>query len=483
MINSHLIKTLKILREKDLKELDLFLKSPYHNTNSNASRLFNILKEEYPSFNNVKKLSKEKVFQKLFGRSVPFNKNKLHIIMHHLNKLVKDFLGHEALKNNELHKKIFYLEYVAQSDIHHQLIEEIKTFIQEIKEKPILNENHHLLLCKLLLKLQSQPNTNRYHANLEEPILHLYFHFLINWIRLYAEQLNKNKILKKETKLLGQDQILHVIENSKVIHSPSILSFLAISKLHLNKMDYFDVKDIIFSNWGQLEEELKKDLILHLINVAIQKNRNGTHSFMAELWELYLVGLDEKLLITNNRISDIMFVNITSTAAGLFKLDWAESFKKKYNKYLEPSKRVNALQLASAYIYFFKAKHENAPSYYIDCINELSVMGRITMERFTLRAHCLRIRAAFEQYLASNLSSEKFDSALESFSRFLYRQDNLNHEPYFRMIKVLKQLKSLNKVGLKKKDKKEDQKRINFEFEKGLPFSNWFEEKIGALSE
>ena len=64
IFTSKFVKIIKTLSEDELKSFELWLKSPWCNSNKNLIRLLEKLRKYYPAFEG-KNLSKEKLFQQV----------------------------------------------------------------------------------------------------------------------------------------------------------------------------------------------------------------------------------------------------------------------------------------------------------------------------------------------------------------------------------------------------------------------------------
>ena len=64
VFSSKFVRLLKTFTSEELKSFEMWLQSPWCNSNKNLIRLFQVLKKYYPDFGN-EKLSKEKLFKKV----------------------------------------------------------------------------------------------------------------------------------------------------------------------------------------------------------------------------------------------------------------------------------------------------------------------------------------------------------------------------------------------------------------------------------
>src|SRR5438034_704455 len=104
MRDTNLIQLLKTLNKNEFKEFEKFVKSPFYNEGRNYENFFQILKKNYPDFDQDS-ITKEKIFNQLYPGK-PYNDEIIRKIISNLLKLAKQYLSITGLKREPF--KIFY---------------------------------------------------------------------------------------------------------------------------------------------------------------------------------------------------------------------------------------------------------------------------------------------------------------------------------------------------------------------------------------
>ena len=200
------------------------------------------------------------------------------------------------------------------------------------------------------------------------------------------------------------------------------------------------------------------------------------------------MGIANNLVTENDNISDVVYVNMIAAAAVVNQIGFAKDLVVLYKPYLKPKFAQFTKALAMAYIYFYEAKWAENPMYLEKCLEELSLykQSRSPIERFTLRAHCIRLRAIYDLYYTYHgrrIDLDSFDKARDSFERYLDRNKASNMISYRNFLKVISRLAHIyfenehfSDYHTKKTRLKMDIKQIEH-----LLFRDWFLEKVEAL--
>ena len=123
MHNYPVIKTLRIFSKQDMKEFDLFVQSPFFNTNQSVIKLFEQIKKHYPEFDD-KMPDKRSLFEKSFGK-IKYDDSFMRVTLFRLLELAKEFLVHRNLKRNHLLKETILLDELNYCDLYDSMLKSI----------------------------------------------------------------------------------------------------------------------------------------------------------------------------------------------------------------------------------------------------------------------------------------------------------------------------------------------------------------------
>ena len=126
-----LIKLLSTFSVLEWTRFGRFVKSPYHNTNSQIISLYIILKKTFP-FEKLKDLERERIYKKVYGKE-SFKLSKFQNLCSDLYELATDFMVDVHLKKEKRKKKKVIIDALSERNYElfrgasQQLIKEVET--------------------------------------------------------------------------------------------------------------------------------------------------------------------------------------------------------------------------------------------------------------------------------------------------------------------------------------------------------------------
>lgn len=412
MLKNSLIDILKVLKKKEIKDLNDFVISPFHNKNKNVVRLFNILKKYYPEFDSVK-LNKETIYAKIFP-GIKYNDNTMRSLIFGLSNIVMEYLAVNSLRKNEFDAKRYaaleFLERGADS-LFLKSIEKAKDLL---KVTPV---NKHLTYLDdfLLLNLMYAYSGERHILQGIEEITG-YSNILINFFLYHLLDINSFIINKKNivsfnynARLL--DEILNYIETNDFEGEPLILLKYYILKLSIDNSDtgcYYKIKNILKTDFASINHNDKYNAYILLQNVSVNNWQEGKEEFKNELAEIYDMMLSKGIYAggSDEFMSHLLYKNIAAFMLNLNKLKWVENFINEYKDRLEPKNKESAYRFSRARLAF-------AGKRYSDC---LELLSKVTYEDISYKME-VKVLAIKTHYELGNY--ETILSSLDSFRHFL----------------------------------------------------------------
>jgi len=101
MQNSKLISLLRTLKKEELKALDKFLQSPYHNSSQKLLTFFRLINKHYKNDFTNSRLDKEKIFKKLYPNAPVYQDSNIRNLMALLKQQIEQFLFIEMVQKEE----------------------------------------------------------------------------------------------------------------------------------------------------------------------------------------------------------------------------------------------------------------------------------------------------------------------------------------------------------------------------------------------
>lgn len=420
MTSSKLIFFLRQLDEKEMKSLKKFIHSPYFNTKKKLRDFFDYLYLLYPEFPQ-QQLDKKWVWQKLSpGKEI--NVKKMTDLMSEMTILVQKFLTMEAIQNDEkLFRSVTILAF-REKNIVNFFVDEISKVEQIIDSKKELTSTNQLLRYLLKKENYYHPLTSKNPPAgelLEVANKHLEHFFLSSKLKLVLEMKNRNRVFSESLNVsldsLNEvydlenhvDPLVKTYYNIILFHERGDLSLLPmINSLLMKYMSSFFKED--------------KIIILHsLINQISYVYHSGVPILVHELLKYFKQGLNEQIFISANKMKHTTFLNITVTGAAAADFQFLDTFIETYQSFILEKVRSDTIALSEIYRTFHKKQFEQT-------VEMISQLNYTKLPEFEYRMRNLEIRCYFEMHLHDISYQELLTSRLQSFTKYLSRNETLS---------------------------------------------------------
>ena len=166
------------------------------------------------------------------------------------------------------------------------------------------------------------------------------------------------------------------------------------------------------------------------LNYCIKKLNQGSHQFLEEYFNVFVILLEKELLITDGELSPWHFRNIVTAALRLGKFEWTANFIKDSQSLLPASMKDNAVSFNLAMLYFYQKKH--------DKVIELLRSVEYDDLSYNLNSKSMLLQTYYELD-----EIEPLYSLMETFRTYLNRHKNFpasRRAPYLNLIKFTRQL-------------------------------------------
>lgn len=350
MENSTLVKLLRSLKNKELKDFEKYISGRYINHNVPVDLYHHLSK--YLFQQGCEELSKEYISK--------------HIIVAADNKRI----GSEASKIRGWLEDFLLLKFLEQKEMKKQRQQLLADVYQQRK---ILNRRNNIIE-KLLVDTEKETKEADDYWTLSQLYHQQYVVSHKEYMRanksskhlLSAAQENLDflyiqRSLQFKCELLCRNQIF---DEQNEVELPEIANELKVNPtiqayyLHLlmlqslNVETYRTAKDYLFNKLGHIHLLDAKRCFSYLINALAKIIRSNQQQYTRETLDLYKKGIAHKILLNHETISSIRFNNILNLAALHSDFDWAYQFIKEYKSYLEKEERIPTVALAKASLLF-----------------------------------------------------------------------------------------------------------------------------------
>ena len=473
MLKSKLIEILKTISFKDLNRLDAYLHLPIYNKNEKVLDLYNIIKQEYPSYNNNTVLEKENIIKQLFP-SQQKQDVALRVVMSQLTKLVEDFFTIDCLQEDfEQYKSEIYLKSLVKKGLNGLFRKELDEAIKkstEQKEQIIPNFLHQHELTKQSFNYNVINNNRLQESGLQQVLDTLDVLYIASKLKYACAALNRQDVLGEKFNFTLIDEILLLLQQRPDLEN----NFITIYKNILNLLKsgdetyYKKIKQLISKNSDILSDDDKRDIYAWLTNYCTKKIKSGQDKYLHEIFDLYKVMLAEQMLLVDNFFMPNHYKNIVITALKLKEYDWTQDFIYRYATKLPLDIRETVFNYTLAALHFDRKEYNEA----LLCLMKINRIDPY----YGLNYRALLCKTYYElsEFMALNAN-------LESFRVFVLREKQLseyNNLSYKNFINVLKRL-----IRCKEKKKKTTDNLIaEMSSMEPLVHKQWLLEKIQELN-
>lgn len=475
-----MISLLKTFSEEEWKHFSLFLQSPYFNRSPAVLRLFGYLSRFRPGLDSPK-LSKEKAFAAAYGKKQAYRESKANDLMYKLKGLAEAFLAHDELKSRSALREQQLAGLLSRRPGAYSHFEKAaKKALQQTARHPESLEKHWALLWLNHLAFhhpEKPADLGRQPESIIKAMEELDQLYLYAKFRYSTELLSRKKFLEEQPAIFLLDACLEAVNQGLDCHSIIQLHYW-LAKLSggtSNGYVYQKAKQLLQANLKELGPIEKLSAYLHLINYVIGRSNEEAEPWAKKLHDLYLLGLDERILTHGNTLSKSTFLNIAINAAALREFRFASSFIIDYKEYLLPEVQEEAFLLALAYLRFHEGRYAEA--------NQLLQQAPYASPDFRIRSFSIRARCLYQFFIADDTYEDTLLSCCKQFYYYLkndVRWANEKKERYLNFIVVAEQLvdfKTARKTGPKYQ---EALKQLIAEKEP-VYLKEWLLEKIGTL--
>ena len=365
MVKSALVELLKTFSEEDWKRFELFLKSPYFNRSKLVLRLFRFLQRFQPSLDSHR-LTKERTFAAVYGKKEPFRESKLNDLMYSLKGQAETFLAHQALDGQPARMQYQLALSLAQRPVPYPMFEKVaRQAVDAVARQPESLDKHwtilwlhHLMYHHLDRPAAHDAPPQDLHRAMEE----LDQLFLYGKFRYSAELLSRRRYLEEEPDLFLLNQCLEAMANGFDHHYLIELHYWLV-RLYSDESSetaYWQAKELLQRHVQQMGPVEKMSAYLILLNHTIRRSNAGQESWAREMLEWHKLGLAEGFLFHKGQILASTFMNIAINAAALKEFAFTSAFIAKYQTYLNPEEREEAVIMSRAYLFFHQCRFADA---------------------------------------------------------------------------------------------------------------------------
>ncbi|MEO8209483.1 MAG: hypothetical protein ABI840_02895 [bacterium] len=366
MIKSSVISILKTFSDEEVNSFTDFLNSPFHNKNENVIKLFVILKEYHPGYDD-ESLSKEKLFKRIFG-NLKFKEYHIRNLFSDLNILAEKFLQFIHINANYTYEKLLIEEF-NKRDIKEAMDKKIRLLEKKVNSEKSRDHQYYtnkvfVYEAKSFLTVDKTLTDNFRNEQLLSTIkffmisiMEFYFYFIVeeqrvkikhdfNFLKLMLNYIKEHLDEFKESPLL-------------IIFYYLLSSFFEIN----NDEKYFLKAKTLFGKYFLILTKIdQKNIYSVLQTYCINKIDKGIHSYNKELLGILLEMLKFNVISHKDtgNININLFRNILILCVTIKEINILKKFIGDYIKLVDPESRSSLSAYSYAHLDFLQKNYEKA---------------------------------------------------------------------------------------------------------------------------
>ena len=419
MHNSKLIQLMASLDKAEVVRFLEFVTSPYFNKRKEQVVLAKYLKKYHPDF-PPERFEKDTIFKLLFPVA-RFDLKRLRYEMSYLTKLLEDFLAIQYFQDNQFQKGYHLLESLNDKKLDKYFNQTFKKLDSQAAEEKEKNARHYLqlhLLNDLADDHFSQKRERKFDIKIQDASHFLDLFYLSQKLRYSCNMIDRQKFLAIQYKIDFQDELHSMLEK---VDFEGIEDIEVYDKLFhaIDKEDeeqyFFEIVDLLKKNSDHLWKEDQKEIFMHLINYCARKIRRGNEGYVETALELYLIGIQSKVLFIEGFLSPWTFKNIISLGLRSKRYEWVKDFINEYGEAIKPQFRRDALNFNLADLSFHQNEFRETLSY-LNMLNYSDIY-------YTLNGRVLLLKTYFHLEELNPLLS-----GIASFTIYLKRNNQITKD-------------------------------------------------------
>lgn len=451
ILESKLVKVLKVISPREMLQVGKFMHSPFFCPDKKAVQLFDLLKKGHPKFSE-KTFNKHLIDSKLFSHKksmVLLTKSelqKLRLTASYLLQRVYDYFWIKASGDYSLFQHWMLLLALDERDIkidQKRLFEKYMGKLRQLSSPTAKDYLGMYLISDFeLIHIESRLQER----DIGTPLKYLDNFFLIEKLKHFcvALQLQIDASGVDYASLCEQfilnETFVYFEKNRNKSFLASSYYYLLKSLVAYIKEDYKGAS-VYYRHAKKLRRHLLtqisddkddisitfQDELINIYNISLSicnhLSRSLTSYYEYELFEMYQERLTYKLLYFNGFLHPHHFKNIITLALRLEKSDKAEELIHTYAKEVAPIYRKDVYAYNLAHVFLFKGKYSE--------VHKLLSQLRFIDPLYNVGSRAIRLKAYCMAFLSQKAEQaeiyEDFLRERYNFIRFLDRDDKLSN--------------------------------------------------------
>lgn len=368
MKSSKFIQVLSTLNESEFKDFEKIAVQSFYN-NEKMLSFIEFLSFHYPDFEE-ESISKINAFKYVYKDGEEFKDIRIREMLSALNKIVKDFLVFNELRNSDFYYELDLLKQYKKRDLENLYQIQLKV-LKDILEKDTFKNKEYYKRTFLLASEENEHFTAKHIRTLDENIQikvdNLDFYYFSTKLKESCEMLNRQRLLNQQYEFHLFEEIEVLIEKNRdgYLNQATILCYYEIYKLLISQDDVNQLEvclETLKKHASNFSGEELKTMYDFPQNYCIAHINRGNESYSEILFELQNFLIDKQFNQVNGFISQISYRNMVTLGLKLGKFDWSKNFIEKFKDKVAPEFRENTYNMNKANLYFSLEEYDKTIS-------------------------------------------------------------------------------------------------------------------------
>ncbi len=470
-------KTLSLLRSFsawERRHLWEYIKSPFFNKNEKLIHFCEHIYQYAPEFEH-EELKMEALFPHFFPGE-KYNHQKLRYLMSDFTKLLEGYLAYQKWQQDDIGKELYLLEACAELKATKVFEEKNRKLKQKLEKSFSHSHNGYADRLRYLelsyresVKLGIKTADSWEVGDVVDALDEL---FLVNKLRYSCELVNQSKVRNRPFDFFLTSELVEKMETEEEMGGAlGKLYFHALKMLQSTEghVYYDEFKRQLTALESEVEDRELSDLYICALNYCIQQSNKGEGKFHQELYEVYKILIEKKLLLDDHgRLPLQHYKNMVTVGTRVQEFEWTQHFIENYRQYLPKEEEENAYTYNMAWLQTEQGNYRQ--------VKRLLAFVEFPNIFYQLGSRLMLIRTYYELEDFEDLSY-----LLNSFRMFLRRNREITDNrrtSYLNLIRILIHMLRYRQGG---KTTLEELKDLLKSYPDVAAYT-WLEEKIAELN-
>jgi len=360
MLGKKLISVVNRMSGVEKRAFSRYLASPYHNQ---RQELIIFWSEVVKGFGERRTgFSLEETIQKVFSQKVMDKKRQRHLNSW-LLKSIESFFILRRSSENEFERELYLAQTYREKRIDSLFKRQLEKAATKNAIRKLDTERYYAdykLQFEQYAFIESQNRTDR--TNLQGLSDSLDLFLVVSKLKQSCLMLSHQAVYKVQYDFSFLENLLEFLKDHPLLEQPSVglyyhcyLAFSSNDSAH-----FYAFKQLLTEYKNDFSPQEIRSLLLFAINFCIRRMNEGDANYTKEAWDLYVIGLDQKLLYIENYLGRFTYKNIVALGIKLKSYKWTSEFISEYKKDLSPKFRENYFNYNLAQLAFAQHNYHSA---------------------------------------------------------------------------------------------------------------------------